>query len=78
LDGNIVVNHAVPAPSLGIATSAGNSVLLWPASSSNYVLQQNPGLNPSNWTDVPTLPTWVNQVTVSAAGGNQNFRLISK
>jgi hypothetical protein len=73
--GNIVVNTVTPSPTLGVATSGGNSILSWPVASANYVLQQSPNLGASNWTDVSVAPTLMNQVTAPAPGSNLFYRL---
>lgn len=64
-----------PAPTLGMAQSGGNLVLWWPYPSTGFLLQQNPDLTTTNWTDVTTAPTVVNQVILSPPGSNIFYRL---
>ncbi len=55
-------------------------VLLWPASSTIYRLQQNTKLATTNWvsnTNLINVVNGTNQVTISPAAGNQFFRLIN-
>ena len=53
---------------LGIAIAGGQSVLYWPTSSTNYVLQTTTNLNTPNWTDVSNaVPVVAVAVTNNAA-----------
>jgi len=76
----VVFNVNVPpSPLLHIQlTSANAAVISWPAPSTDFTLQQNSGLNPANWVNVPTTPTVTNgqnQVMVSPPVGPQFYRL---
>ncbi|MGA2281611.1 MAG: hypothetical protein ABSG80_15060 [Verrucomicrobiota bacterium] len=70
-----------PASTLNINSSASTgAVLSWLVPSTNFVLQQNPDLTTTNWTDVTNTPTLnltnlQNQVIVSPSTGNSFYRL---
>jgi len=67
------------APLLSITRSNANNVILsWPWPSTGFVLQENPVINTTNWTDVGTLPTTngINlEVIVPSPVGNRFYRL---
>lgn len=50
-------------------------VISWPATSSDYVLEQNSDLNTTNWTVVTNPVRVVNQVILPPPSGNRFFRL---
>ena len=63
-------------------TATNNAVVSWPYPSTGFVLQQNPDLSSSDWTDVVLLPT-MNTATLQyelwlPAGGRMFYRLVSK
>jgi hypothetical protein len=65
-------------PTLGIQRSGNQAVLSWPTDVGYFALQETPSLSPTNWTAVTNIPATVgnqNQVTVTAAGAPQYFRL---
>lgn len=67
-------------PQLQINLSGGDSLqFLWPAPAP-FVLQQNSGLNPSNWTKITNLPVsdagW-DQLTLPKPVGDWFYRLKS-
>lgn len=75
---NFTVTGPQPMPvSLRIAQLGNNLTLSWPAAATGYHLEQNPDLNPTNWTDFAcTLITGSNNtVTVVAPSGTMFFRL---
>ncbi len=78
--GLIYTSQSAPAPALMIAPSGRNLVLSWIVPSMNFVLQQNSGLNTTNWTDVAKAPT-LNltnlqyQVTMAATNAGRFYRL---
>jgi len=76
----IVSPPAVDRPMLSIALSGLENVLSWPSAATNYSLQQNPDLNPTNWTgygaaviDDGTTKT----VTITTSGSSLFFRLLT-
>jgi hypothetical protein len=68
-----------PAPALTIAAMNGNIILSWPAGSTNWTLQQRPGLSSaSSWADVSTVPIVTNgqnQVTLPLSSNLRLYRL---
>lgn len=46
-------------PRLRIARSGTNVILAWPVDSSGFQLQASPGLTPSDWSGVKTVPVVV-------------------
>ena len=74
-----VTTPVVTQPTLNIALVKTDIVLSWPSTATNFTLQQNPDLNPTNWTtytgNITTDGT--NRIaTVSNPLGNHFFRLI--
>jgi hypothetical protein len=67
---NISIGAGVP---LGIAATANQVVVYWPASPTNYVLQTSTNLNSTNWTTVNGLP--ITGMTVPATLPASFFRL---
>ena len=86
-DGSVVSTQTVSdftfvsLPVLDIQPAAGSNVTLtWPTAIGSYVLQESPGVAPSNWTNVSTLATNFGgfyQVTLPAPGSSSFYRLIS-
>lgn len=70
---------AALSPLLSIERTATNSLVIsWPASLTGFALQENAGLNPSNWINVAAAPLAVGehkQVLVPAPVGNRFYRL---
>jgi hypothetical protein len=80
--GGIYVRESTPTPILSIGRFGGNLLLSWLVPSMNFALQQNPDLNPTNWTDVTITPTlnMTNleyQVTMPAPADTMFYRLKS-
>jgi hypothetical protein len=66
------------APLLTITASGTNVVISWPSPSSGFGLQENPDLNPANWSAVPATNSdngTVRSITVTAVPGNRYYRL---
>ena len=66
------------APLLSITRSNSNVIVFWPLPSTGFVLQENPVINTTNWTDVGTSPTTNGpnlQVLVPSPLGNRFYRL---
>jgi hypothetical protein len=69
-----------PSPRLSISPLSGNLGLYWLVPSTWFVLQQNPDLSTTNWTDLPTPPAlnFTNlhyEVKVSPSPGSRFYRL---
>jgi uncharacterized repeat protein (TIGR03803 family) len=62
-------------PQLNIATTANQSVLFWPASATNYILQSTTNLDSPNWTTA-TDAVPVIAVTVTNSSPTRFFRLV--
>jgi hypothetical protein len=80
--GGIYTSQSTPAPLLTITPVGGGLLLSWIVPSMNFVLQENPGLEPASWIDVPTTPTlnYTNlnyQVAVPAPVRTMFYRLVS-
>lgn len=60
---------------LGIAQAGGTSVLYWPTSTTNYVLQTTTTLTPPNWVTASNAVT-VNAVLVTNLAPSGFFRLL--
>jgi len=52
----IWVSRTTPTPSLSLARAGTNHLLSWTVPSLDFVLQQNPNLSETNWTDVRFAP----------------------
>ncbi len=68
----------VPQPTLTIAHLSGSVVLSWPTNSVGYNLQQNPDLNPTNWTNYIGTVTTIGTnrtVTLTTPTSRMFFRL---
>ena len=66
------------APLLSITRSNSIVIVFWPFPSTGFVLQENPVINTTNWTDVRTSPTTNGlnlQVVVPSPLGNRFYRL---
>jgi len=68
-----------PLPVLNVAPATGSGFSLsWPASFTDWILQENPDLDPANWTD-STLPITTNagqnQISITNPTGSRFFRL---
>ena len=67
------------SPLLSILRTTTNAVVVfWPLPSTGFVLQENPIVNTTNWTDVGTSPTTNGpnlQVVVPSPLGNRFYRL---
>jgi photosystem II stability/assembly factor-like uncharacterized protein len=70
-----------PPPPLTVTPSGHNLVIAWPVPSMTFVLQQNPGLAASDWTDVLVTPAFDNStlqdfVKVPVGAGRMFYRLV--
>jgi hypothetical protein len=68
------------SPFLSITRSGSNVILSWSAASTGFVLQENPVVNSTNWSNVGLTTNVVNgtnEVTVPATSGNLFFRLVN-
>lgn len=54
--GGIYTSQTTPSPQVNIVPTNGNLLLSWIIPSTNFVLQQNPDLTTTNWTDVTNTP----------------------
>jgi len=66
------------APLLSIARSNAAVIVSWPVPSAGFVLQQNPDIGTTNWTDVGMSPTRNGpnlEVLVPSPVGNKFYRL---
>jgi formylglycine-generating enzyme required for sulfatase activity len=66
---------AAQVTNLGIAQAGGTSVLYWPTSTTNYVLQTTTTLTPPNWVTASNAVT-VNAVLVTNLAPSGFFRLL--
>lgn len=78
--GGICTWQTTPAPALTIAPVGNGLVISWVIPSTDFVLQQNSGFDPSNWTDVVPPPALnltnlQNQVTIAMPSGTTFYRL---
>lgn len=67
------------APLLTITPSGANVIISWPSPSSGFGLQENPDLNPANWSAVPSTNNdngTIKSITVPARPGNRFYRLM--
>lgn len=68
-----------PQPSLGIAITGTNTVVLtWPSAAAGYRLQYNPTSNGATWSNVTNVPELVNcqcEVILPESSANSFFRL---
>jgi hypothetical protein len=74
-------NVQIQPPLLSILMTATNAVIVsWPAASTGFNLQQNPGFGPANWlavTNPVNVVSGKNQVVIAPAATNKFYRLIS-
>ncbi len=78
--GGVYTSQSTPAPLLNVVLSGGSRILSWTVPSMPFVLQENSNLSPTNWTEVPTIPTLNfanlrNQVIVSPSASKRFYRL---
>lgn len=77
--GGIWISRTTPTPSLNLARAGTNVVASWTVPSLDFVLQQNPNLSETNWTDVPIPPvlnlTNLQQEVLVPKVGTRFFRL---
>ncbi len=76
-----VTTPVVTQPTLNIALVKTDIVLSWPSTATNFTLQQNPDLNPTNWNtfDGTITADGSNQTaTLATPAGNLFFRLRSQ
>jgi len=74
-----ITTPSQPSLSLAVA-SPGVLILSWPTNATNFSLQQNPDLSPTNWVGVTNAVTVVgeqNQVMIQTTGAQGFFRLKS-
>jgi hypothetical protein len=81
--GGIYIFVAEPRPLLEIGTTSGSTRLSWLVPSTSFVLQQNPDLSTTNWTDVTAKPSlnYTNlnyELTLPAGPGAMFYRLAAK
>jgi hypothetical protein len=55
--GGIYASTSIPAPLVSITSGGGNLLLSWIVPSRDFILQQNPDLTTTSWTDVTATPT---------------------
>ena len=66
------------APLLTITPAGSNFIISWPSASSGFGLQENPDLNPANWSAIPATNSdngTIKSITLSAGAGNRYYRL---
>jgi photosystem II stability/assembly factor-like uncharacterized protein len=78
--GGIWTAQSTPAPLLSIAPAGTNAVLSWIVPSADFMLQENPDLTSTSWTDLIETPilnftNLQNEVTVPRPAGNHFYRL---
>ena len=69
----------IPAPALSVMNQGASLVLSWPTNFPGYTLQQNPDLNPANWTPATEPVSMVGahyQALIQTINGPRFFRLI--
>jgi hypothetical protein len=79
-DGGIWTAQIAPTPLLNIAPSGTNLVLSWIVPSTDFILQENPDLDPAKWIDIAATPglNYTNvqyQVTTPTPAGHRFYRL---
>jgi hypothetical protein len=78
--GVIAAVQSPGAPLLTITATATNAVILsWPSPSTGFGLQENPDLNPANWSAVPPTNSdngTVKSVIIRPPTGNHFYRLL--
>ncbi len=78
--GGIYTAQFTPMPVLSITPSGSNLVLYWTVPSIKFVLQENPDVIKTHWTDLVRTPTLIltnlqYQATVPLPSGNRFYRL---
>jgi hypothetical protein len=73
--------QTTPVPVLNIIPSGNNLLLSWTVPSMTFVLQENPDLTTTGWSDVGTSPalSYTNlqfQVTLATPAGTRFYRLV--
>ena len=81
--GQIYMSRTLPRPTLSIVSRSRSMSLSWLVPSLNFVLQQNPDLSTTNWTDVTAKPSlnYTNlnyEVTVAHTVGAMFYKLASR
>jgi len=79
-DGGIWTQQTTSSPSMNIKAATGNVVISWLKPSTDFVLQQNPSLTTTNWTEVTNAPVFnytnlQHQVTLPISASNILYRL---
>jgi hypothetical protein len=82
-NGSIWTAQTTVAPSVGISAANGTLVLSWIVASTNFVLQQDSGLSPANWTDVTNAPvlnltSLQDVVTLPLTAGSCFYQLVTE
>ena len=65
-------------PSLGLTYTGTNVIVSWPTNFTSFVLQENPDLNPQNWTNTTgaaQISGGQEQISFSPTNGQRFFRL---
>ena len=68
----------IPGPPLNVSPETNGVTLSWASPSTGYVLQENPDLNTTNWTDVAEVPAdngTILSVTITPQGASRFYRL---
>ena len=66
------------APLLTITPAGPNVIISWPSPSSGFGLQENPDLNPANWSAIPATNSdngTIKSIVILAGAGNRYYRL---
>jgi hypothetical protein len=79
--GGIYALQTIPSPELNL-TSGTSPTISWTVPSTNFVLQQNPDLTTTNWTDVTNVPVLdltnlLDEVMVPLTNGSGFYRLVT-
>jgi hypothetical protein len=79
----IWVGQVTPSPQLNLQQTNGNLMFSWTVPSTNFVLQQNLDLTPTNWTALTNTPVLnltnlQEEVSLSPTNSSVFFRLISQ
>jgi hypothetical protein len=80
--GQIYTLQTTPTPTLNISQDVKSLVISWIIPSTSFGLQQNPDLNPTNWTDLSVIPVLdltklQHRVTIPVPVGTMFYRLKS-
>jgi hypothetical protein len=81
--GGIWTLQTTPSPQLNLSPSNGDLNFSWTVPSTNFILQQSPGLGPNNWTSPTNLPALnlsnlQEQLTLTPTNASGFFRLVSQ